>query len=199
MPSLSLTDFVDVVSASGIQKANKVKQIKNRPDYNPAFDFYKRIRELIIDTHKNGYQKTRLDSCMDGITDKKKLTAYPFIIAGYKKWWGRKDLEWFDAPSELFSSNGVEVRTNPELGLHISGKPHLIKLYFKSDVITKNRVDIITHLMSMVLSVNVPSDTIMSVLDVRKSKLIPLSAHVEGISSVIMAEMAYISSLWPSI
>lgn len=36
---MSLTDFVDIVSKFGTPEANKVTSIKERPDYEPAFDF----------------------------------------------------------------------------------------------------------------------------------------------------------------
>lgn len=52
MPQLSLTDFVDIVSKSGRPKATKVLQVKERPEYEPAFDFYRPFREHVIETHR---------------------------------------------------------------------------------------------------------------------------------------------------
>ena len=57
MPQISLTDFVDIVSTSGTPKATKVKQVKYRPAYNPAIDFYKRIRDDIVETIGKTIQK----------------------------------------------------------------------------------------------------------------------------------------------
>ena len=199
MPNLSLTDLVDIVSAAGTAKANKAKQIKKRPAYNPAFDFYKKIREAIVCTHRNFSPKANLDDCLDSISHKKKQTAYPQVVGGYKKWWGRKDMEWFEPPSQLFSSNGVDIRVNPELGLYANGAPHLVKLYFKSDKLAKPRIDLITHLMAISLSGQAPINTTMSVLDVRSSRLISPTVPIERLSVVIVAEMAYISTLWSSI
>lgn len=201
MPQLSLTDFVDIISASGTPKATKVKQVKNRPPYSPVTDFYKRIRENIIDIHRNNRKKSYIDRTLVGLTDKKKETAYPAIISGYKKWVGRKKIKWFDPPHDVFSSNGVDVSINPELGVKINGNPHLIKLYFKSEPLTKNRIDIITYLMAAVLSHSCPSPskTVMSVLDVRRSKLISPTVPVPLIDGILEAELAYISSLWGSL
>ncbi|MEZ4253047.1 MAG: hypothetical protein R3B99_32975 [Polyangiales bacterium] len=39
---ISLTDFVDFAMESGTPKVTKVAEMKDRPDYQPAFDFYKR-------------------------------------------------------------------------------------------------------------------------------------------------------------
>ena len=45
---ISLTDFVDFVSKSGTSKLTKVKQIKGRRSYHPAFDFWKLMRDEIF-------------------------------------------------------------------------------------------------------------------------------------------------------
>ncbi len=199
MPRLSLTDFIAVVSKSGTSKANEVRKIKNRPKYNPAFDFYKKIRDEIIDVHKNERTKKALDSCLKNITDKKKQTLYPSIISDYKKWWGRKNITWLEPPSDLFSSNGVDINVKPDLGLNINDAPHLIKLYFKTDPISKRQIDIITHLMTITLIGKSPKGTTMAVLDIRKNKLISPTVKINGLSEMIQAEMAYISALWDTL
>lgn len=201
MPQLSLTDFVDIVSTSGTPKATKVRHVKYRPPYSPQTDFYKRIRDDIVKIHRYDYAKKQIDRTLVGLSDGKKLTAYPIIISGYKKWWGRKSLSWFNPPYEIYSNHGVDVSVNPELGLIIDGTPHLIKLYFKRDPLAKNRVDIITHLMAAVLSVsdNSAPETLMSVLDIRRSKLFSPTIPIANLSGIIEAEMAYISVLWTSI
>ena len=188
MSQLSLTDFVDIVSASGTPKATKVRQLKKRPGYDPAADFYKRIREDIVEAHQNGEGKEYIDRTLTGLTDQKKITAYPLIVDGYKKWWGRKSFVWFDPPNMIYSKHGVDVAVNPELGLEIDGTPHLIKLYFKANPLAKNRVDIITHLMAITTSRSCPSPstTVMSVLDVRRAKLISPTVPITGLTGMLM-------------
>jgi len=144
IPQLSLTDFVDIVSTSGIPKATKIRQLKKRLSYNPAADFYKRIRENIVVAHQDNHQKAYLDRTLTGLTDQKKKTAYPQLATEYKKWWGNKSFTWFDPPPNVhYSKHGVSIAVNPELGLIINGTPHLIKLYFKLDPLAKSRGDII--------------------------------------------------------
>ncbi|MEM9457458.1 MAG: hypothetical protein AAGF11_24975 [Myxococcota bacterium] len=200
-PKISLTDFVDITSASGTPKHTKVKQAKNRPAYDPRFDFYKKLREGIVDAHNQHLGKKHLDTVMAGVTDTKKLTNYPNLVAGHKKWWGRKKLAWFDPPSKTYSAPGglVEVRINPELGLEINGKPHLIKLYFKSNTVAKNKVDIITHLMKLALGAHAPANTTMALLDIRNSKLICPTVPISGLTAMVQAELAYVDSLWPNV
>ena len=199
MPKLSLTDFVDVVASSGTPKANKVKQIKNRPQYNPAFDFYKPLRDRIVETHKLANEKKYLDEILPVLTDKKKISAYPILIKAYKKWWGKKQLTWFDPPSAVFSDHGVDVSVNPELGLYINGEPYLIKLYFKSDKLSKTRVDPILFLLESQLASMANPGTTMAVLDIRRSKLFTPTVQNPSLAAILSAELAYISSLWPHI
>jgi len=89
------------------------------------------------------------------------------------------------------------------LGLKVDGAPHLIKLYFKSKPLEKNKVDIITHLMATTLSGLCPSTsntiTVMSVLDVRRGKLISPTVPISALMGMLQAELAYIATLWPSV
>lgn len=199
MAQLSLSDFVDIVSKSGTPKASKVAAVKHRPPYEPAFDFYKTIRDCIVTTHENRRSKATLTSLLSRLTDPKKSKVYPELVKGYGKWWGRKTLAWFTPPSELFSQHGVDVAVNPELGLSINGDKYLIKLYFKAEQLTKNRIDIITHLMAVALGQSAPQGTTMSVLDVRNSRLISPTVPIPRLHAMLDAELAYIAALWKQV
>lgn len=114
MIKISLTDFVDIVSKSGTPKATKIAQVKNRVPYNPAADFYKAIRDAIIEMHSTSQGKAHLRKLLPSLVDQKKVSNYHGVVDGYLKWWGRKALEWFAPPSGIFSGYGVEVSVNPE-------------------------------------------------------------------------------------
>ncbi len=200
MPYLSLTDLVDIVSANGTPKMTKIRQIKHRPQYEPAHDFYRRLRETIQETHESNLSKNHLNSCLVNLTDKNKMTLYPPLISAYRKWWGKKNLTWFSPAGATYSHLGFDIGINPELGLEIAGVPHLIKLYFKGDPLVKNRIDIITHLMSVhALPYCANPNTVMGVLDIRRSKLITPTVPIQGLSNYLNAEMAFIASIWPTI
>jgi hypothetical protein len=73
------------------------------------------------------------------------------------------------------------------MGYEFGGQRHIIKLYLKDDLLTKLRIDLIMALMSHVLGGSAGGNAIMSVLDVRRAKLIsgvgatPLqSAAIDG-------------------
>jgi hypothetical protein len=198
MPQISLTDFVDIVSTSGTPKFTKVKEIKNRPPYAPAADFYKALRDRIIEVHQKGLDYRYLQTLVKFLSDRKKVINYPALINGYRKWLGRKELKWFAPAQGLWSAHGIEVRVNPELGLEVNGKNHLIKLYFKADKLSKTRTDIITHLMESSLRSESPGAT-MGVLDIRNSKLLCPTVPIPGLSVALDGELAYIAALWEQI
>lgn len=199
MPQLSLTDLVDIVSRSGTPKATKVAQVKQRPDYEPAFDFYLALREAIIDIHRRQGDKRQFSNFMTSVTDRKKLSNYPSAVNGYKKWWGRKELVWFAPPRALYARHGIEVIVNPELGLEFNSGKHVIKLYFKQEALSKLRVDVITQLMEMTLRSQCAATETMSVMDVRNAKLFSYDPAVSDVKAIIDAELAYIAALWSGV
>jgi hypothetical protein len=132
MPKITLTDFVDIVSLSGTQKANKVKEIKRRGDYDHKLDFWRPLREELVQVHSRNHPKKSLPAFPATMVDKKKQANYSAVITGYTKWWGNKSLVWFPPPSTVYTAHGVDVSVKPELGLEINGTRHIVKLYLKA-------------------------------------------------------------------
>lgn len=197
MARISMTDFVDFVSSMGSPKATKVKQLKNRPQYHPAIDFYKILREGIANAHIQNRDKSSLVQILALLSDDKKTSNYSELIAGYTKWWGRKEIFWTGTESSLFSFNGVDISVNPELGISLNGQNYLIKLYMKSEPLNTYRVRVLTYLMEIALADSVPPGTRMAVLDVRNSKLFDNTVGDDPtLHAALVGEMGYISSIW---
>lgn len=199
MPKLTLTDLIEVVTKSGTPKATKVAQIKYREPYEPAADFYKRFRERVCEIHRLGLGKGDLKSILAGLSDPKKSANYPAVVAGYAKWWGRKDLAWFSPPSTTYSASGVDVAVNPELGLEVNGVPYVIKMHLKTEPLPKSKADLITAFLSEVLTASSSEETHFGVIDVRSAKLFEVSSSRRNLKAMIDAELAYISTLWPKV
>jgi hypothetical protein len=193
MSKISLTDFVDIVSSSGIPKVNKVLEIKNRNEYHPAFDYYKGLREHIIEVHRNALPKALVKQGVAKANHPNKVANYAEIAEAYHSWWGKKDISWFEPVTGTFERHGVTVSVNPELGLEINGTKHLVKLYFKSDKLTKNRVDMITFLMNHCIK-KPGEDIIMSILDIRNKKLFTAAGTID-LSAALAAELAYVAAI----
>jgi hypothetical protein len=200
MPEISLTDFVDFVIKSGTPKLTKVREIKKRGDYEPAFDFWKQLREGIQIFHKNGLAKrNELDNAVGMVNDPKKMRRYIQALTGYKRFLGRKEITWFDPPSEEWLHEDLIVRLNPELGLNIEGKRFVIKLYFKNESPTKHRLDVVLAMLSMVLGPKAQAGTTMAVLDVSKGKLITPTRTVPDLMVLVRGEAASFLQIWNAI
>lgn len=199
MPDISLTDFVDFVIRAGSPKLTKVVEIKQRSDYSPAFDFWKPLRDGIRDFHKaGGMNKSDLDQIMFGTSDPKKLRRYPEAIRAYKKFLGRKQITWFIPPTDIWSHSGLNVRVNPELGLEIDGQRHIIKLYFKEEAPTKNRLQVILELMRLSLGSGLNNTNIFSVLDVSNTRLTS-SVSTATVGPLLKGEAASFVQIWEAI
>ena len=196
MPNLGFTDYLEVVMRSGPPKAAKLAEIKHRDPYTPAKDFYKGIRETIIDTHARAHAKAYLTAQATArASNARKTVHYAAIAAEYVRWWGRKTLSWFDPPRATWSSNGVTVNVNPELGLSVNGVEHVVKLHFKGDAIARYRVPVALELMAGTLATRRPR-ALFSVLDVRRRRMYTYAPN-RLMPAQLVAENAYIASLWP--
>lgn len=200
MKSLSLTDFVDFAISSGTPKLTKVRQIKNRPeDYHPARDFYKKIREAVIEFHETGKTDKRLfDKILKGL-HQNKIKHYSECIKGYKKFLGKKKFQWFSPPTDEWSPSSISIRINPELGLIFDGVPHVIKLYFKKDGLSKARIDIILLLLHDTLSGQSTSGTKFCVLDVQKGKLFGNESPDQSFMPLLLGEAQSFRVMWDQI
>lgn len=198
---ISLTDFISFVNKSGHAKLTFVKSIKNRDEYEPYKDFYKPIREAIQNMHKKCLEKDVLDELLESLTDEKKKTNYPSVIAGYKKFLKKTKYEWFNPPRKDWKIDNLVISLNPELGLEKKKRNgesifYVIKLHFKEDNIKKLQIQQIITLMEMQLRSKVEYPEVrFCVLDVRRGKLLDYEANEEDI--VLFETEAYgFAKMW---
>jgi hypothetical protein len=177
-----------------------VAQIKARSleNYRPFKDFYKSLRDALIATHKSGESRESLSIRLSHVREPKRRRRYDELIVHYKRWWGRKDIEWFNPPFAIYSSSGVSVSVNPEIGVEFGGDRYVIKLYFKTDQLKKSSADLITGLMASALAGG--GNDRFSVLDVERGKLYFLEGQAPDVLvAMVDAELAYIAQLWPAL
>lgn len=194
---ISLTDFVDFAMKSGTPKVTKVSEMKDRPDYQPAFDFYKRFREGLVEAHRGGEGISVIAAMVRSQTDPKKRAQYEEIASAYKSWCGRKSLVWFEPPRDELRVGDVRMRLNPELGLTIQGVPHVIKLYFKPEKLPRNRAEMIAYLMAKELGAKAP-EAAFSILDVRRKNLMTPSSDPKRLGTLLAGELAALEAMWDS-
>jgi hypothetical protein len=194
MAHLALSDFLDVISKAGSPKATAVRKIKHRGPYSPAKDFYKPLRDGIVDAHESNKSPATLSAVLLKVAAAKHAN-YSTVIAGYRKWWGKRPLTWFEPPSGNYIGSGFDIGVNPELGLKDGSANLVIKLHLKDEPLTKFRTDLITALMAETLGAGVS----LGVLDVRRSKLFLASGSGNSMMPMVNAELAYIAALWPNV
>lgn len=197
--TVSLTDFIDFVNKSGNSKMTKVKQVKYRNTYHPASDFYKALREEIIEIHKNKGDKKSLDNLLQKLTDLKKKVNYPISIDGYKKFWGKKKIDWFDPPFYHWLTGDLDIKINPELGLAFDNKFYVIKLFLKADKISKDKLSQILSLMESQLREKTGDEIIFAVLDVKNSKLYENTKGDFTYLPLLEGEAKSFESIWKAI
>ncbi len=195
---ISLTTFVDFVSKSGTPKITVVRRFKHGAAYRPTFDFYKPVRDAIVDVHEHGKRRKALDAIVAGLQDPRKLAAFTAVVRGHKKFMRRHAASWFDPPKGSWVEGGIVVHVNPELGLEIRGVPHVVKLYFKAEPMPKKNVATIARLMAKALG-EPGSRTSFGVLDVRRGVLHVPSGGVPGIDALLASEAASFAAILASV
>ncbi len=192
---ISQTDYVDFLSRSGTKKLTKVKTIINRPDYHPAFDFYKLLREEITENQKAEKDKGELLELLKEIVPISKCTRYKSLIDGYFKFLGRKKAKWFNPPTDFWIYKHLRVKLNPELGISFNGEKYIIKLYFKDAALDARDIQILLWMMNQNLCQGIYTGYKCAILDVERGKLI-WKTKQDDISALVQGEAECFLKMW---
>lgn len=191
---ISLTDFVDFVARPGMSaKLSKVREIKHRGPYSTVTDYYRPVREAVIRTHADGRDRWQIRERLARHEHGERLAP---IADAYIGWWGARHIDWFEPDWQVIDlrrAQHLTISVNPELGLHIDGYPHLVKLYFKEDPLPASLADVAARLMARVLGG--PRDAAMAILDVRRRRLHCLHPRSD-LDALLDAEVAAFGALW---
>lgn len=200
MIRISLTDFLDFVVAGGRPKITKVKQIKTRADYHPNFDYYKQLRDAIVDYHEqNTNDKSYFDAFLKtSLTDEKKTKKYQHLVNHYKKILGKKKCESVSHKKIIWTYDELEVSVNPELCLKINGEKNLIKLYFKSEKLSKLKTDVIPFLMKHALP-NIKNVDYYTIFDLHNNKILKENNPDQTLKPLLFAEAQHFLTLYKNI
>ena len=172
-----------------------IKYIHKKKDLIKSIDF-KLIESKI---HKNNLDKKILDDLIEKLTDLKKKSNYPSSINGYKKFWGKKKIGWFDPPFKHWLVGDLDIKINPELGIEFGGKFYVIKLFLKSEKITKDKLSQILSLMEYQLRKETDEEVIFCVLDVKNSKLYENAKGDFSYLPLLEGEAKSFETIWKAI
>jgi hypothetical protein len=85
----------------------KVRQIKHRPDYHPAFDHWKILRDGIVNFHAVGKSERKFfDRLLADMTDDAKRETYGPLVTNYKRYLGRKTIVSAPADPHAYINRG---------------------------------------------------------------------------------------------
>lgn len=168
--NLSLTTFMDFHLNAGTKRVTKARSIYDQygVPYNRATDYYARVREGIVEMHKNDLPTDILKAILHRAAGTNKFENYKATIGGYGKFISRHVIDWFTPPRAEWMHDRVSIRINPELGLYLDGKKFIIKGYWKKETPTREQTVLMSHLMKNTLHCQ---DANYAVLDVRTGKL----------------------------
>lgn len=199
IPAISMTTFVDFVQAGGTARLSAIRKAKDlyQEEYQPPFDFYKQLRERIVEMHKRGEPSSVLDQFLARLTNARKDQRYQDCVTAYKKWLGRKRVEWTGTVSDTWTSGELSVRVNPELGLAVNDRRYAIKLYFKQQPAAKAKLDVMLHLMQTGLQLK--AGTIPAILDVPRGRLVEPTSVKTGLDALLAGEAAAFSTIWRAV
>jgi hypothetical protein len=197
MDKISLTYFVDFVLKAGTPKLAGVREFKERKD-ELLTDFYKQVREAIVDMHQNSRSDKVLDEFLAAQRDERRRRIYPSIVEGYRKFLASAKMTWFDPPVGTYRLEDVEININPDLGLIIDGKPHLIKIYFRGEPLSGKRISVVLNLLAGGLAEASPGK-VLAVLDVRNAKLHTFKAPNPRLGVLLRGEAASFSTIYTAL
>lgn len=198
MIEISLTDFVDFVTRSGATKLTKVRQLKDRPPYSPQTDYYKTVREGIVEMHRESLPvEALLRVCHDLPPNKQQ--KYPVVVTAYQKFCRQSKPRWFAPCSGSWQYDDLSVRLNPEVGLFIDDTPHIIKLYFKADKISRDKVGSIIQLLEKEFAEQKARGVRFGILDVQRSKLLVRNPGDRDLMPLLYGEANSLQTIWRSL
>jgi hypothetical protein len=200
MPDISLTDFVDFVTRTGNPRLTRVRQVRNRGQYHPAFDFWRGLRQAIVRFHKQGSKDLEiLDRVARTQTDPRKRVLFAHVAQSHKQFVEKKRIHWFDPPKDAWQADGLVVRVNPELGLRFDGQSYVIKLHFREEELTKRKIEMILLLMEETLRAHCPNGERFAILDVRNGNFITAGDPDPRLVALLHSEAVAFMSLWESL
>ncbi|WP_366294320.1 hypothetical protein [Paenibacillus sp. AN1007] len=199
---ISFTQFMEFTTKqSGPAKVSTVRKVKYS-EYSPATDYWRDLRLAIREVHEKNYSIDYLDHIVQKANDKKK-SNYADTVEQYKKFIKNKHIEWFQPADAHWSFNGLFVRSTPELGLFINGKPHLLKLYFKerSEKLDKRKAASPLTLMTTSDRAHNDQQASISLLNVMKCRMFestPSDVTSDRLLS-LQGEAAHFIQIWNSL
>lgn len=191
---VSLTTFTNFIVATPVGRIGCVRDALRQAEtgYEPAQDYWRPLRKGIIEAHRSGSGKDAIKDLAEP-NDAKKVANYSECVRGYLKWVGKKKIVWRGGKAQPWTRGGVTVQVNPELFVEIDGVPHVIKLWFRAEPLSKRRADPILEILRESYG---REGLIVGILDVPRGKLITPTREIADIDALLEGEAAAFETIW---
>lgn len=195
---VSLTTFVDFSLSIGPSRITHVRDAKAMytAGYDPARDYWRGLRQGIVDMHKRAMPHEHLVAV--GQSQKvRKQSNYFSAASMYITWLEKQSVKgFFEPPDGLWTYEQLQVLINPEVGLVVSGKKVLVKLYFKAEKPTPRRLDETLCLLQQSFP---KTDALCGILDVRRGRLFTSESGVPDLMPLVIGDAASFIAMWDSL
>ncbi|WP_144481874.1 hypothetical protein [Bacillus pumilus] len=201
--NIPITSFIKFAfSQNGLARTKCVREIKQQIEqqYNPHFDYWKKLRESIVKLHKGTISIEEFHSIPLQIPEESKRRNYLIAVNNYIRLIKNKNVEYFETGKSYWNyRDELLVNSSPTIGLYIDKVPHLIRLAPRKskDREDKRRVFTALTLMSESQKNYVPpTDSINAILNPVKSKLYLESPHNDDLLIALESDAAAFCATW---
>ncbi len=167
----NFTKIVDFINSTGTNKLKVVRQAIEvlTTDYNKVKDYYKEIREHIIQYFRNPEEKLAIPNKWSSEVVKENL--FIDLAQTIKKRFRPKKIKWIDdVCRETINIEGVDINLNPEVFIDYEGVKYIIKLYFKEDPLNIRSAELLILMLKKAYGEKFPN-YVLGIYDVRKNRL----------------------------
>lgn len=201
--AISLTEFMNFSTRKSTNsRMSAVKTIKYKGDYHPAFDYWKQLRDEIKRVLEKELPIETLNNLIYSISEDK-VENYKRNINAFISFYKKYSPEYFDVGKAVWTfDENLSVRANPELGLIISGVPHLVKIHYKSTNKDVSKQTVNTTLTAMQLATAefpLPENPSFSVLNLTNKKLYSTDKLLDDDVTLLTADAFQFSYLWSKV
>jgi hypothetical protein len=200
---INATTFANFCAAVGTKKITVVREAmpKYRKGYKQGPDYWKPFRDEFASVLRRGATATELKNVLSSPHVKPEQEEnYGRAIDGAIKWIGRKKIALSPAHAKEWRNGDLVVKVQPEFLADINGVPHVIKLWLKAgDKLTKQRADILLHLLDTTHGKGAGSTATVAVLDVIQGKMFVQTRKMANIAALMVAEATAFEQLWKAI
>lgn len=197
---ISLSEFMNFSTKKSTGSRMKaVKDIKYKPDYHPAIDYWKRLRDEIKRIHDNGLPIESLKELIYVVSEDKQEN-YRKNINAYINFVKKNDPEYFSVGKAIWNfDDNLSVRANPEMGLIVNGTPHLVKVHYKTTNKELSKQTIKSTLTAIQLADSdyvLPDNPVYAVLNLANRRLYTSDNLIDDDVTLLKADAFQFSYLW---